>query len=130
VGTVGGRDYKPTAHLTVDSTEVDAGDLSALEDIIYGTEGADPRMPLPAEVFALFGAGTLTEVETTPPTYDAGTDIITIPATVGVVYSVEGTDVPAGPYGPITEDTVVDARPAAGYRFDEASDTDWTIRMA
>jgi len=129
VGTINGVEYKPTAHLTVDSTKVDADALTALEDILYGTEGADARMPLPGEVIALF-SGTLTTVQSTAPTYNAATDIITIPATVGVVYSIDGEDVPAGPYGPITGDTVVNARPAGGYEFDDASDSDWTIRMA
>jgi hypothetical protein len=129
VGTINGVEYKPTAHLTVDSTKVDAAALAALEDTLYGTEGADPRLPLPGEVFAMF-SGTLTEVQTTAPTYNAATDIVTIPATAGVVYSVDGNDVPAGPFGPITDDTVVVARPAPGYQFDDASDTDWTIRFS
>lgn len=47
----------PTASLTIDSTKVNAATLSALEDILYGTAGADPRLPLPDEVAALFAAG-------------------------------------------------------------------------
>lgn len=50
-------DKKPTASLTIDSTKVVAETLSALEDIIYGTAGADPRLPLPDEIAALFAAG-------------------------------------------------------------------------
>jgi hypothetical protein len=34
--------YKPTALLTIDSTKVDPADLTALEDILYGTVGDDP----------------------------------------------------------------------------------------
>lgn len=122
-------DLKPTAALTIDSTEVDAANLAALEDILYGTAGADPRLPLPDEVIALF-AGAVTEVETVAPTYDAGTDIITIPATPGVDYRINGNVVPAGPYGPITEDTVVTATPQPGNVFSDTSDTDWTINFA
>lgn len=48
---------KPTASLTIDSTKVAAETLSALEDIIYGTAGADPRLPLPDEIATLFAAG-------------------------------------------------------------------------
>lgn len=48
---------KPTASLTIDSTKVAAETLAALEDIIYGTAGADPRLPLPDEIAALFAAG-------------------------------------------------------------------------
>jgi hypothetical protein len=48
---------KPTAILTIDSTKVNALTLAALEDILYGTVGADPRLPLPDEIAALFVAG-------------------------------------------------------------------------
>lgn len=48
---------KPTASLVIDSTKVDSSTLAALEDILYGTAGADPRLPLPDEVATLFGAG-------------------------------------------------------------------------
>lgn len=50
--------FKPTATLVVDSTKVDAADLLALEEIIYGKgdseTGTAPRLPLPDEVIALF----------------------------------------------------------------------------
>lgn len=123
-------DLKPTAQLTIDSTTVDEGALATLEDILYGTDGGqDPRLPLPGEVIDLF-SGTVTAVETVAPTYDAGTDIITIPTVAGVEYMV-GTDVvPAGPYGPITQDTVVHARPTAGHTLTPTSDTDWTINFS
>lgn len=53
--------YKPTASLTVDSTKVDAEQLAALEAILYGkdptapegTDGVEPRLPLPDEVITL-----------------------------------------------------------------------------
>lgn len=37
--TYGGTTYKPTAHLVIDSTTVDAEKLKALEEKLYGTEG-------------------------------------------------------------------------------------------
>jgi hypothetical protein len=46
----------PTASLVIDSTKVDAGVLAALEDIIYGTPGLDPRLPLPDEIATLFAS--------------------------------------------------------------------------
>lgn len=46
--------HKPTASLVIDSTKVPEANLKALEDILYGTEAADPRLPLPDEVAALF----------------------------------------------------------------------------
>lgn len=48
---------KPTASLVIDSTKVVAATLTSLEDILYGTAGADPRLPLPDEIATLFAAG-------------------------------------------------------------------------
>ena len=121
-----GDGLKPTAQLTIDSTKVDADALASLETILYGSTGVDPRLPLPAEVLALF-TGTVTEVAAEAPTYDSGTDMVTIPAVTGVVYSVDGEDVPAGPFGPITGDVMVTARPANGYVLADGSDDDWAI---
>ena len=45
--------FKPTASIVIDSTKVDSGKLSALEDILYGTAGADPYLPLPDAVASL-----------------------------------------------------------------------------
>lgn len=41
---------KPTASIVIDSTKVDATKLAALELILFGTTGVDPRLPLPDEV--------------------------------------------------------------------------------
>lgn len=56
--------YKPTATLTIDSTEADPDTLKTLEDILYGTNGTGdnddgtvPRLPLPGEIKTLFAAG-------------------------------------------------------------------------
>lgn len=46
--------FKPSASLDINSTKVDAEKLAALEAIIYGTEEAEPRLPLPNEVAELF----------------------------------------------------------------------------
>lgn len=127
VGKLGGVDYKPTATLVVDSNDVTAAKLQALEDILYGTAGADGRLPLPAEVYALFAAGAPAAVTTVAPTYNATTDIITLPAVTGVEYWINDVLVPAGSFGPITANTVVTARPAAGYTFTATSDNDWSI---
>lgn len=64
VGTVNGVEYRPTSHIEIESTKVDAAALQAFEEIIYGVEGgADPRMPLPAEVFTLFGGSAIPSIE-------------------------------------------------------------------
>lgn len=46
--------FKPTASLTIDSTKVDAEKLKKLEDILYGTEMEEARLPLPDEIVTLF----------------------------------------------------------------------------
>lgn len=45
--------FKPTASITIDSTKVKAEKLKALEDILYGTEEVEPRLPLPDEIATL-----------------------------------------------------------------------------
>ena len=47
--------HKPTACITIDSTKCDAGKLKALEDILYGSESEEPRLPLPDEIVTLMG---------------------------------------------------------------------------
>lgn len=58
------KDAKPTAHLEIDSTKVDKEKLAALETILYGkdpttlegSDGVDPRLPLPDEIATLMAA--------------------------------------------------------------------------
>lgn len=128
VGVISGTQYKPTASLTVDSTKVDATALGTLTDMLYGTSGTDPRLPLPAEVVAIF-SGTVTQVTPVAPTYDSGTHTITIPSVTGVQYSVDGDVVVAGPIV-ITTDTVVEARPTIGHKFPAVTDDDWLFTYA
>lgn len=47
------KGFKPTAIVTIDSTKVDAGKLTALEDILYGTEEKEAYLPLPDEIATL-----------------------------------------------------------------------------
>lgn len=47
-------DLKPTASLIIDSTKADETALALLEDILYGTEGADPYLPLPDVIATMF----------------------------------------------------------------------------
>ncbi len=51
-----GKAFKPTASLTIDSTKVDAEKLKAFEEILYGSEDKEARLPLPDEVIELFNA--------------------------------------------------------------------------
>ena len=48
--------FKPTATIVVDSTKVETSKLKSLEDILYGTESDEARLPLPAEIVTLIGA--------------------------------------------------------------------------
>lgn len=45
--------FKPTASLVVDSTKVAPEKLEALEEILYGSEEEDARLPLPDEVLTI-----------------------------------------------------------------------------
>lgn len=47
---------KPTASITIDSTKADATKLAALEDILYGSESKEARLPLPDEIKTLMTA--------------------------------------------------------------------------
>ena len=53
--------YKPTANIIVDSTYFTTPEakakLTALENKLYGTEQAEPQLPLPDEVFSTLGIG-------------------------------------------------------------------------
>lgn len=59
--------HKPTACVTIDSTKCDAAKLTALEDILYGTdgdngtEGTVARLPLPDEIVRLFSGENTSE---------------------------------------------------------------------
>ena len=48
--------FKPTASLVIDSTKAEAAKLTALEDILYGAEATEPRLPLPDEIATLMSA--------------------------------------------------------------------------
>jgi hypothetical protein len=122
-------DNKPTSQITIDSTKVDADALSDLEDILYGTGGTDPRLPLPDEVIDLF-EGTTTEATATDPTFNAGTGVITIPVVTGVQYRRADTN--AVVTGTVTIATpgdtlVITANPTPGHVLSDVSDDDWSF---
>lgn len=51
--------YKPTASLVIDSTKFTgekAAKLKALEDVLYGTDETEARLPLPDEVLSILAA--------------------------------------------------------------------------
>ena len=53
--------FKPTASLTIDSTKVDKDKLTALEDILYGKDSVEARLPLPNEVATLMKTGVVAQ---------------------------------------------------------------------
>lgn len=122
-------DYKPTSVMVIDSTKVDDTALAALEDILYGTEGVDARLPLPDEVIDLFGA-TITVVRLTAanaPTYNSGTHVVTLPSVTGVVWKINGAVKTPGAQAAMTtgQTSIVTAEPASGYVLD--GDSDWVF---
>lgn len=52
-----GTSFKPVASITIDSTKTDPEALKKLEDVLYGTENANPRLPLPDELPTIMAAG-------------------------------------------------------------------------
>ena len=49
--------HKPSAHIEIDSTKIDEGKLTKIEDILYGKDGSEPatdaRLPLPDEIIQI-----------------------------------------------------------------------------
>lgn len=130
VGTIGGVDYKPTATVTIDSTKVDADALADLEEILYGSSGADPELPTPAQIAAIF-AGTVVSATPTAPTYNASTDEMTIPSVTGIQYRNDVTNEvwAAGPHV-ITATQYVKAYALPGYRITTGEDRYWKITFS
>lgn len=52
-----GQSLKPTSHITIDSRYADATKLAALETKLYGSDDAEPILPLPTEVISIMAAG-------------------------------------------------------------------------
>ena len=52
--------HKPSAHIEIDSTKIDEGKLTKIEDILYGKDGGEPatdaRLPLPDEIIQILTA--------------------------------------------------------------------------
>ena len=83
--------YKPIANMTINSTKVDPVKLKALEDILYGTDSTDPRLPLPDEVIA-----TIKPTPTPPtPTYSITLDKETATVAPQGTTTITATTVPS-----------------------------------
>lgn len=128
VGTVLGVEYRPTAKMTVSSIGTDPAKLAALMDALYGTVSTAPMMPLPADVILMM-ASALVSATPAAPTYDNTDDMITIPATTGVIYTINGVVKAAGDHL-ITATSEVRAKPATGYKFPVPTQTQWVFTYA
>lgn len=120
----------PTSLLVIDSTKVDPADLAALEDMLFGTVGDDARLPMPAEVLAVFGAGVTNvdmTVYTNQPSFNDTTKVITLPTVTGVQWAINGEDVAAGaqPALGVGEVAEVTAR-ASSTAYNLVGDDEWT----
>lgn len=47
------KDYKPTAHITFDSTDVDSTKLTDLEAVLYGDKDSEAELPLPDRLITM-----------------------------------------------------------------------------
>lgn len=132
VGIAGHPELKPTASLIIDSTKIAGATLTALEDILYGTAGTDPRLPLPDEIITMLVGGQ-TEVTPAQPAFVAATGVITIPTVTGVQYRRGDTNVNVANGSTVTITTpgdslVIEAVPTTGaYSFTPTSDDDWSF---
>jgi hypothetical protein len=116
---------KPTSLITIDSTKVSSTNLDALNQILQGTVGVDPELPLPDAIIALFAA-TVTVVTTIEPTFNPTGHVLTIPTVTGVTYHMDGAVIASGDHA-ITEDKVVTATADDSYVFSPLSVDAWHI---
>lgn len=120
--------YKPSALIVVDSSKTTAAKLSALQDLLWGTAGTDPRLPLPSEILSLF-AGSVTVVKMTganAPSHNSTTWVTTLPAVTGIQWKVNGVNKAPGALPALAagETQYITASPLSGYTI--TGDNDWT----
>lgn len=53
--------YKPTASVVLDSSVIPKKAMKAIEDVLYGTEDTEPRLPLPDEVVRIINEASAAE---------------------------------------------------------------------
>jgi hypothetical protein len=80
--------YRPSAHYVIDSRDIPAELLTAVEDILYGSDTTDPTLPSPGELVFMFDAFLDEVYDAGSPytpvfvTYDAGTPATSITDTI------------------------------------------------
>jgi hypothetical protein len=126
-----GDDFSPTSLIVIDSTLVDPAELAALEEILFGSVGDDARLPLPEEVFAVFGAG-LTDADlripANQPTFVAGTGVVTLPSVTGVQWKQDGVNKSPGAQTAVAAGvtTEITAHAQSGYNI--LGDDEWVFQ--
>jgi hypothetical protein len=72
--------FKPSATVIIDSSKVDSTKLATLEDILYGTAGSDPRLPLPDEIVSVMteAAPSAIALSSIVPADDAAAQIVSV----------------------------------------------------
>lgn len=64
--------YKPTSSLTLNSLALGLDVMKAVEDILYGSDDKEARLPLPDEIIEIIKQSTLTEPDTVEDTEISG----------------------------------------------------------
>lgn len=82
------KGYKPTAVIHIDSKKVNADLLSQFEDILYGTDEANARLPMPDEVIEFFAGDPGVD-------YDISLNKANATVTVGGTVKLKATTKPA-----------------------------------
>lgn len=54
--------YAPSAHLVVDTGVAYSWTTAAFEDVLYGSDSADPRLPAPLEVLDIFEENSILQI--------------------------------------------------------------------
>lgn len=113
--------YAPTSIVTINSTNVDPTALASLQQVLYGSVGVAPSLPLPDAVEAFF-SGTIT-VTALPTVPSMTSDVITIPTVTGLDYRIGGLIVTGTKT--ITVNTVVTVTPKTGYILPAVCVDEW-----
>lgn len=69
------KGFKPTATVTINSTKVDKEKLAKLEEILYGTDSTNARLPLPDEIAAIMKDGAPEALSVTSTPADSANDV-------------------------------------------------------
>lgn len=81
------EDVTPSAHLIIDSSLAYSSTVAQIEDVLYGSDNFDPRMPMPDEILAIFDANAILKVT------ELGNDVIEIDGPASAITMIDTTTV-------------------------------------